>query len=306
MDGKSPIVPIIAGAGGSAIAMLTADKLGMNPNVAAWGTAAVGAATALGTKGVIRQIATGVGAAGVCLGALQLFSSAKMEKAKKEAQAQQQKRQADGDLVTRTELNDALTRMAEQQKQGQCDLVTSLRDEVKKVVVETMRPQLPPATVSDRRLWAAPRAAAGDEDYARNAYGAEDERNAEIDDGRNAAIEDEYTRNAYGDEYERNAFVDDERNAFAEEERNAFGDEYERNAYGDDERNARVIPFPMRPTGQRVTYAQPVNPRVVDGGGVPAGGDFGGESYPVDDGSGYPDAYSPDAGFERNDSGEPV
>jgi hypothetical protein len=232
-------VPIIAGAGGALVAAVGAEKLGMNPTVAAWGTAAVGAAAALGTKGVIRQVATGVGAAGMCLGALQLFANAKAEAAKKHTE--QKKRQAEGEpYVTRQELNDALARSVDQHKQANCDLLTALREEVRQIVDETKtekpaapQPQPPPQMGRVYRIY--PRAAAGEEDsYLRNAYGeeyernavAEEERNAFADDERNAAgEEDSYLRNAYGEEYERNAVAEEERNGVADDERNATGDE---------------------------------------------------------------------------------
>ena len=111
MSEKSPIVPIVAGAGGAVVASLAAEKLGLNPQVAAWGTAAIGAATALGTKGVVRQVATGVGAAGACLGAISLFASARASAAAKKA-SDGKKRQAEGEgpFITRAELNEALDR----------------------------------------------------------------------------------------------------------------------------------------------------------------------------------------------------
>lgn len=207
---KSPIVPILAGAGGAVVAVVGADKLGVNPNVAAWGTAAVGAATALGTKGVVRQVATGVGAAGVCLGALQLIASAKAEAAKKEAQQKDKdkKRQAEsgGDYVTRQDLNDAMTRVVAEQKQGHCDLVTALRDEIQRTVNEVQKGKETGGGDSSHHAFAMPRGASGEDEYARKAYG-------DVAAERNAAVEDEYTRAAYGGAAERNATVDEERNA---------------------------------------------------------------------------------------------
>ena len=237
MGEKSPIVPILAGAGGAIIASMAAERLGLNPNVAAWGTAAVGAATALGTKGVARQVATGVGAGGACLGALSLFGSAKAISAQKEIDHQkQQKRQAEGDqpYITRQELNDALGKMADGQKQQACDLLTALDDRIKRIVGEAQKPAPSPSPLSTGRPNAPfpQRGASGEDEYMRNAYDGFDERNAPIG-------EDEYMRNAYGDEDERNAYADEyERNAYADDERNAFADESERNAYADDERNA--------------------------------------------------------------------
>jgi hypothetical protein len=246
MNAKSPIVPILAGAGGALVAVVGADKLGVNPNVAAWGTAAAGAATALGTSGVVRDVATGVGAAGMCLGALQLFASAKAEAAKKEAAAHKaSRRQADGDFITREQLNEALAQIADQQQKGHCDLVSAL-DDIRKIVANAEQqqgrgqpaPLPPPATRPTVEGVRRPsgvmpvlrREAAGD-DYERNAYGDE-ERNAFGDEERNADFVDEYQRNAYGDD-ERNAFVEDyERNAGFDDERNAGFDD-ERNADAD-------------------------------------------------------------------------
>lgn len=214
MSEKSPIVPILAGAGGAVVASLAAEKVGLSPTVAAWGTAAAGAATALGSTGITRQIATGVGAAGACLGAVSLFASMRAETAKKEI-AQTQKRQAEAaSFVTRDELNAALSRAVEDANQkSSCALASALREEVKQAVFDAnrQRPQ---------------RAAYGeDDDFSRNAYGDEDDylRNAygDEDDARNAEGEDDYLRNAYGDD-------DDARNAYADE------DEYARNAYADE------------------------------------------------------------------------
>ncbi len=171
MSDKSPIVPIVAGAGGAVVASLAAEKLGLSPNVAAWGTAAIGAATALGTQGVVRQVAVGVGAAGACLGAISLFSSARAEAAKK--LADQKKRQAEGDVVTRAELNEALASVADQQKH-QCDLLTALHSEIRKVTAE---PSPPPEYVRPVRHMPQWRGAEGDE-YMRNAYGIEPDHKA--------------------------------------------------------------------------------------------------------------------------------
>lgn len=211
MGEKSPIVPILAGAGGAVVAVVGADKLGVNPNVAAWGTAAAGAATALGSRGMVRQIATGVGAAGMCLGALQLLASAKAEAAKKTHE--KHKRQAEGDsgFVTQKDLNDALGRMADQQKQGHCDLLTALRDEIRRVVTETKGT---PADSASLRFY--PTRDAGPEsvdEYTESAYGEE---------ARNAAVPpetaDEYTESAYGaDGQARNANGEEEAGEYADE-----------------------------------------------------------------------------------------
>jgi hypothetical protein len=184
---KSPIVPIVAGAGGAVVASLAAEKLGLSPNIAAWGTAAIGAATALGTQGVVRQVAVGVGAAGACLGAISLFSSARAEAAKKDQQKQadQKKRQADGDTVTRAELNEALASVADQHKQ-QCDLITALHSEIRKVVAAPQNAHRPQPIGMPGPPWTWNRGADGADEYTRNAYGGEI-RNA-----------DEYMHSAYG------------------------------------------------------------------------------------------------------------
>lgn len=233
-------MPILAGAGGAIVATVGAEKLGINPAIAAWGTAAIGAATALGTHGIVRQVATGVGAAGVCLGALQLIANARHTSSKKaeeqqKSQAQAQKRQAEADgYITRAELSDALAKSAEQQKQAQqqtsCDLLTAIRTEIKQVVDEmrpqtTAQPQAPTNGAKRNAFDDYERNAFGEDSYERNAYGEDWERNAFV-------VDEDYLRNAYGDDWERNAIVDEERNAAFDDERNA-GDE-ERNAVGEE------------------------------------------------------------------------
>lgn len=216
MSEKSPIVPILAGAGGAVIASLAAEKAGLSPTVAAWGTAAAGAATALGSTGITRQIATGVGAAGACLGAVSLFAGMRAEAAKKEAaqrQSETAKRQAESsNFVTRDELNVALGRAVDDASQKSSGaLAAALREEVKQAVFEANR-QMGPRRAADGDDDFA-RNADGEDDYARNAYGEDDE-------SRNADGEDDYARNAYGED---------------DESRNADGDDdYARNAYGED------------------------------------------------------------------------
>ena len=175
------------------------------------------------------------------------------------------KRQADGmdftlpqtgGYVTRQELNDTLAKLADKnadQHKQTCDLMTALHEEIKKVVAgeDEPAPQSRPQTSLPVRTQQQPggvphmyplypqsrgaalddeRNAFADDEYMRNAYGVDDERNAYVDDERNAYADDEYMRNAYGDD-ERNAYVDDERNAYVDDERNA---------YADDERNGDV------------------------------------------------------------------
>jgi hypothetical protein len=159
--------------------------------------------------------------------------------------------------VTRQELNDALNKLANTQKEGQkqqtCDLVAALDDRIKKVIAEgpngpgaALPPKREPVRTNPYAPFTRPvgdtRGADGD-DYARNAYG---------DEYRDAPGDDEYTRNAYGDfdgearnahygdeEYIRNAEEEYARNAYGDEYRDAYGDdEYARNAYGDEYRDA--------------------------------------------------------------------
>jgi hypothetical protein len=172
-------------------------------------------------------------------------------------------RQADGDspsYVTRSELNEAIGQLADksaqQQKQANCDLVTALREEIRRVVIDmhetpgaapprpaTKSPMgsdsylRPLATRSTSTNRDEPRN--GSDDYMSSAYGgrnafADEERNAGFDEERNAGFDEE--RNAGFDE-ERNANFEEERNANFDEERNAFAEE-ERNANFDEERNA--------------------------------------------------------------------
>jgi hypothetical protein len=239
---------------GGAASVVVAEKAGLSPTWA--GVATAGGAIALSSlpkdpRWKEALYAAGLGAGGIV--GVQLFAEWMAKRKLEEHKQQQQpaqKRQADGDAapyVTRAELNDALSHLADksaaQQKQATCDLLTALREEIKRVVVDmqpgTTRPPSAarPASSTGAEPYmypfhpAATRGAAFEGDFMRN---AEDERNAFIDEGRNAYIDQQ--RDAFIDE-ERNAFVDEERNALVDEERNAFLDE-ERNALVDEERNA--------------------------------------------------------------------
>jgi hypothetical protein len=250
-DKGGALVPILGGVAGGVATVYGAEKFGLSPVAAAGVGVAAGLGLGSATKTPwMKQALMGVAIGAGTLGGLQLIASAKSHAvaAPKPANTNN-KRQAEGDgYVTRQELNDALSKLAdshkadlkEQQKQQTCDLLTALRDEIKKVVAETQKPQATTSAGIPRIYPLYPVRGAADDDYTRNAYAVDDERNAMLD--------DEYTRNAYGDEernafaydeYSRNAYGDEERNAYADEERNAVGDE-ERNAYGDEERNAFV------------------------------------------------------------------
>jgi hypothetical protein len=117
-----------------------------------------------------------------------------------------------------------MAKVADGTKQAHCDLLTALDDRIKQVIDAQKPapppPALPPVTKTQMMYLPSFRGAADDE-YMRNAYAYDEERNA--------YVEDEYMRNAYGYDDERNAYVEDERNAYVEDERNA---------YVEDERNA--------------------------------------------------------------------
>jgi hypothetical protein len=249
---------------GGAASVFVAEKSGLPPLWAgvATGGASIAASTLI--KNPLAKdalFAASLGAGGLV--GVQLLASYIARKAQQPQQSQQkpaEKRHADGDPVTRGELNAALSQMADKQTQA-CDLITALHDEIKHVISEQAKPVEPPkptATAQPVRptnLYPIFRSAAGDDErnafgddeYMRNAYGSDEERNAFVEDEyqrnaygadeeRNAFVEDEYQRNAYGGDEERNAYVEDERNAFVDEERNAGDDE--RNAFVEEERNA--------------------------------------------------------------------
>jgi hypothetical protein len=132
------------------------------------------------------------------------------------ARPSEEKRSADGDNVARTELNDALTKAAETQKQTTLDLITALREEIKADVRAVMAEAQPGKATPPNLIPVSSFRSAGDEDYERNAYGEEDERNAEYADDGDA--EADWERNAeYADEWERNAEFGEERDADGEE-----------------------------------------------------------------------------------------
>jgi hypothetical protein len=141
--------------------------------------------------------------------------------------------------VTRKELNDALSKVANAQqeatkeaaKQQTCELRDALREEIKRVLAETQQASQPPKSAARMMYW---RGALGD-DYQRNAYGDEP-RDADGDDYMRNAYGDDF-RDADGDDYMRNAYGEDFRDASGDEYRDASGDEY-RDASGDEYRDA--------------------------------------------------------------------
>ena len=254
----STLVPVLGGLAGGTAAVIATQKWNAHPGLVAAGAAAAGlAAMSFGKQPWLRQAGAGAVVGAAVVGAVPHIVGA-FHKSPAQAQAAPRPstvhRMAEGDgYVTRGELNDALGKLAdsnkETQKQQTCDLLTALRDEIRKVVAEGPNgPGLPegahpPALPSKQGAPAAqytypfhPRAADGDE-YTRNAYG-EDIRDAEAD---------EYTRNAYGedirdaeaDDYTRNAYGDDLRDASLYDERDADGfDGRDAGVY--DERDASV------------------------------------------------------------------
>ena len=160
-------------------------------------------------------------------------------------------RGADTDgFVTRDELNDALDKLAdshkEVQKQQTCDLLSALREEIRKVVVETSS-ALPAAndkTVSTAALPSRPRAPSFTYPYAPVPSvsvppTASPPASRDADGYERDADGDEYMRNAYGDDM-RDAGGDDYRDsAYGDDMRDAESDDYDRTAYGD-ERDADV------------------------------------------------------------------
>jgi hypothetical protein len=278
-DGKSgTMIPVLGGIAGGTAAVLAGRKFNTHPGLVAAGAAAAGlAAMTLGKQPWLRQVGAGAVVGAAVVGAVPLVVGV-FEKSHPQQQAQAKPqpttfhRMAEGDgYVTRGELNDALGKLAdshkETQKQQTCDLLTALRDEIRKVVAEgpngpglpasesahppalpsrpsNVYPLFPPRVTNDMR-------GAESDEYTRNAYG-DDIRDAEADEyTRNAygddirdAEADEYTRNAYGEDVrdaggydERDASVYDERDASAYEERDASVYE-ERDASAYEERDA--------------------------------------------------------------------
>jgi hypothetical protein len=257
----STLVPVLGGLAGGTAAVIATQKFHANPSLIAAGAAAAGlAAMTLGKQPWLRQAGAGAVVGAAVVGTVPHIVSAFSKHAPHhEAQttgrpqpSNAEQRAAEGDgFITRQELNDALGKLAdsnkETQKQQTCDLLTALRSEIRQVIAEGPNGTGLPAGESSPALpskaggapqYTSPlrptRDANGEEDYVRNAYG-DDIRDAEADD---------YTRNAYGDDirdadaddYARNAYGDDIRDAGEYDERGADGDERDASSY--DERDA--------------------------------------------------------------------
>ena len=252
------MLPILGGIAGGAATVYATGKLNAHPVAIAAGAAIGGMALAASSKTPwIKQAAMGAAIGAGTLGGVTLVGNMLASSKPAPPQPPPKKRGADGErdadgaadgFVTRGELNDALSKLAdshkETQKQQTCDLLTALRDEIKKVIAEgpngpgvpTTSPPPPPAKpapgVSPMHYtypFVPPRAADADE-YTRNAYG---------DDLRDAVAYDDYTRNAYGEDL-RDAVAYDERDApaYYDERDAAPYDERDAGAY--DERDAAV------------------------------------------------------------------
>ena len=218
-DKGGAIVPLVGGVAGGVATVYGAEKFGLTPLTAAGVGVAAGLGLQAATKSpLMKQALMGVAIGAGTLGGLQLIANARAQAAKPAAPPSSKKRQAEGDgFITRDELNDALSKLAEaqksdmkeQQKRQTCDLLTALRDEVKRIVADTQRP-LPQRPTAPPLYF-----------VRRQADGAADSDVAE----RNAVGVDDYMTNAYGSD--------------ASVERNADGDseaaELERNADGEDE-----------------------------------------------------------------------
>ena len=256
----NPLLTIAGGVAGGMATVAVAERAGLSPVVA--GVVASGASVAAAAfvkapwarQMLISAAGGAAGLVGVQLAAK--VAARKTAKPKPHPQpAHDKPRQAEGDFVTRQDLNDGLSKVAAENRQMGCDLLTSIREDIKHAN-EVQRQQLQvalgqspnPATAQPAAPLATPavliksgRPGRNDDhernaeehrdardDYERNAYG--DERNAEEH------------RDAYGDEH-RDAYADYERNAY-EDHRDAFGDDHRdaseehRDAYGDDHRDA--------------------------------------------------------------------
>jgi hypothetical protein len=219
---------------GGAASVVVAEKAKLDPFWAGLVTGGTTLALAQLTKKIPLAnkalIGASLGAGGLC--GVQLIASyyakkqhADQAKAHDTTAKKDEKRKADGDSVTRTELNDALSKTAEEHKATTSDLMTALREEIKADIRSVMaepQPASQPAKPPTNVIRVASFRGAGDEGYERNAYGGEDERNAHFAVERDAGADE---RDA-GPPWERDA--DGERDAGADE-RDA-DPEWERNA----------------------------------------------------------------------------
>ena len=143
----STFIPVLGGLAGGTAAVIATQKWNAHPGLVAAGAAAAGiAAMTMGKQPWLRQAGAGAVVGAAVVGAVPHIVGAFDKHApRRRAAASRSRRRvhrmAEGDgFVTRGELNDALGKLAdshkETQKQQTCDLLTALRDEIRKVVAE--------------------------------------------------------------------------------------------------------------------------------------------------------------------------
>jgi hypothetical protein len=244
---------------GGAASVVVAEKLGMSPTwagVTTAGGALLASSIPKDERWREALYAASLGAGGIV--GVQLLAEwmarRKSGEARPAAAPSATHRQADGDspsYVTRAELNEALGQLADksaqQQKQATCDLLTALREEVRRIVIDV---NATPGAQPPRMVAKPTTTGTNAEPYMRP-YSPMPPRppSPSADEPRNG---DDYMSSAYGG---RNAFYGDERNGFDErdasfeerdaafEERDAAFEERdsgfeERDASFEDERNA--------------------------------------------------------------------
>jgi hypothetical protein len=69
---RSGVAPILGAAGGALAIVIGAERLQLSQEQVAWGAAALGYLVATQTTGIVRELATGLAAAGACIGVLRL------------------------------------------------------------------------------------------------------------------------------------------------------------------------------------------------------------------------------------------
>jgi hypothetical protein len=127
-------LPAIGAAGGALLIVFGAPRIGVSEEHAAWGVGAVGAAIAMGSTGAVREIATGVACAGACIGIVRLME--RLRAAEKSSTAE--RRQSDGDRISRAQLDEALAEHArkesEAREQTRATLIATMRDELRSAI----------------------------------------------------------------------------------------------------------------------------------------------------------------------------
>jgi hypothetical protein len=249
---RGVLLPLVGGIAGGTATVLAAAKFQWHPVAVAAAAAVGGVALSGATKTPwLKQAALGAAIGAGTLGGVTLAGQLLQPKpAASHGPTKTSHRAADGStdgFVTKMELQNALAQHAEtqkeQQKQQTCDLMTALRDEIRRTVGDMNAPKPPaanpqqgPATFLHTIV--PPRGAEerdyGEHDYMRDAYG--DERDAMY-----YEVPHDYLRDAYGEErdaaYEERDAGYEERDAVAYEERDAT---YEERDATYEERDAEV------------------------------------------------------------------